>query len=58
VNAGQSEKIIQKYRLAQPVYVTRPRMPIFADYVKKLETIWQTRWLTNNGQFHAEFEGK
>jgi dTDP-4-amino-4,6-dideoxygalactose transaminase len=52
------DNIIQKYRLEQPVYITSPRMPNLADYVKKLESIWKTRWLTNNGPIHIEFEKK
>jgi dTDP-4-amino-4,6-dideoxygalactose transaminase len=54
----QLENLIQKYRLEQPVYVTRPQMPSLDDYVKKLEVIWQTHWLTNDGPFHTEFVQK
>jgi dTDP-4-amino-4,6-dideoxy-D-glucose transaminase len=55
---SEIENVIQKYRLEQPVYVIRPRMPSLDDYVKKLKIIWQTHWLTNNGPFHIEFEKK
>lgn len=46
----------EQHRLAAPVYVTRPTMPTLEKYRELLETIWQTRWLTNNGQLHQEFE--
>lgn len=54
----QYNNIIQTYHLPQPVYVTRPQMPSLEDYVRKLEVIWQTHWLTNSGPFHTEFEKK
>jgi dTDP-4-amino-4,6-dideoxygalactose transaminase len=54
----QYKNIIQTYRLPQPVYVTRPQMPSLDDYVRKLEVIWQTHWLSNDGPFHTEFEKK
>jgi dTDP-4-amino-4,6-dideoxygalactose transaminase len=54
----QIEKLIQKYRLEHPVYVTCPQMPCIDDYVQKLKAIWKTRWLTNNGPFHIEFDQK
>jgi dTDP-4-amino-4,6-dideoxygalactose transaminase len=52
------EKIIRNCRLEAPVYVTSPRMPELGDYVKKIESIWKNRWLTNNGPIHVEFENK
>lgn len=58
VQESKIEKNIRQYRLEKPVYVTSPRMPLLADYVKKLESIWESRWLTNNGPLHIEFENK
>ncbi len=58
IKQSEIKDIIRKYRLELPVYVTCPRMPSLEDYVKKLEIIWQTHWLTNNGPFHTEFEQK
>jgi dTDP-4-amino-4,6-dideoxygalactose transaminase len=40
------------------IFVTRPTLPKLDDYVKKLEVIWDNKWLTNNGPFHQEFEQK
>jgi len=54
IKQSEIKNIIRKYRLELPVYVTCPRMPSLEDYVKKLEIIWQTHWLTNNGPFHTE----
>ena len=48
--------VVKNYRLADPVYVTKPTLPTLADYQKSLERIWESSWLTNDGQFHVEFE--
>jgi len=50
------QKIIDENRLADPVYVTRPKMPPLESYTACLEKIWESRWLTNNGPYHREFE--
>ena len=39
-----------------PVYVTRPVLPSLNNFTKKLEEIWASQWLTNNGAQHALFE--
>lgn len=33
-------------------------MPKLDDYYASLKKIWDSRWLTNNGQFHQEFESR
>ena len=37
-------------------YVTQPLMPPLEDFIPYLQTIWDNKWLTNNGPFHQEFE--
>jgi len=39
----------------EPIYVTRPFMPPFNEYVKGLEAIWDNQWLTNNGPVVQRF---
>jgi dTDP-4-amino-4,6-dideoxygalactose transaminase len=51
-------KLVERYRLPDPVTVTRPTMPPLADYTALLEGIWSRRWLTNDGQLHRELEAK
>jgi hypothetical protein len=34
------------------IYVTQPAMPPLADFVASLEQIWDSKFLTNGGQFH------
>lgn len=48
--------IIEQYRLKENIYVTRPVLPKLEQYTEILEQIWQTKWLTNDGRYHIEFE--
>jgi len=38
------------------IYVTKPTVPPLEEFIKSLEDIWESRWLTNIGKFHKEFE--
>ena len=38
------------------VFVTQPSLPELEDFVVYLKEIWANKWLTNNGQFHQQFE--
>ncbi len=58
MNSELTDELVNRYRLVEPVYVSRPRMPSLADYNRYLEKIWASQWLTNDGQFHNEFERK
>jgi dTDP-4-amino-4,6-dideoxygalactose transaminase len=40
----------------KPTYVTRPFLPPLEEFLPYLEKIWESRWLTNAGPFHAELE--
>ncbi|MFN6514479.1 MAG: DegT/DnrJ/EryC1/StrS family aminotransferase [Nostoc sp. CreGUA01] len=42
----------------EPIYVTRPLLPDLDKFNQKLEEIWQSQWLTNNGKQHLELEKK
>ena len=39
-----------------PIYVTRPSLPPLGEFITYLETIWEEKWITNNGSFHQLFE--
>ncbi|MGD0077914.1 MAG: DegT/DnrJ/EryC1/StrS family aminotransferase [Sedimentisphaerales bacterium] len=39
-----------------PLYVTSPILPPLDKLNEKLRPIWQSKWLTNHGDTHAEFE--
>jgi len=40
----------------EKIYVTRPALPPLAEFTKYLEQIWESKWVTNQGQFHQQFE--
>ena len=42
--------LVRRYRLERAVPVTRPSLPDRDAYQRKLERIWETGWLTNDGE--------
>ena len=38
------------------IFVTQPYLPPLDEFIKYLEDIWESRWLTNQGKYHQEFE--
>jgi dTDP-4-amino-4,6-dideoxygalactose transaminase/predicted O-linked N-acetylglucosamine transferase (SPINDLY family) len=38
------------------IFVTQPAMPPLADFIPYLEQIWESKFLTNGGQFHQQLE--
>lgn len=42
----------------KPILISQPSLPDLSKFVEKLEIIWEKKWLTNNGDFHKEFEQK
>lgn len=42
----------------KPILVTRPLLPKIEDYQSGLESIWESRWLSNNGRKSQELEAK
>lgn len=41
-----------------PIYVTEPYLPPLEDFDVYLKKIWESKWVTNNGQFHQELESR
>ncbi|MGB4205604.1 MAG: DegT/DnrJ/EryC1/StrS family aminotransferase [Bacteroidales bacterium] len=39
-----------------PITVTQPYLPPLEEFIPYLEEIWESKWLTNNGQFHQKLE--
>lgn len=50
------EDLVSRYRLPEPVYVTRPTLPPLDQFCERLKDIWNRQWLTNNGPVHQELE--
>ena len=38
------------------ILVTSPLLPDLKEFNKSLVQIWESRWMTNNGSFHQQFE--
>ncbi|NOJ73714.1 DegT/DnrJ/EryC1/StrS family aminotransferase [Paenibacillus alvei] len=43
-------------KIESPIQVTKSFLPPFNEYAQEIERIWNSSWLTNNGQIHQEFE--
>ncbi len=40
------------------INVTRSSMPDFEEYIKEIEPLWESRWLTNMGEKHNELQDR
>ncbi len=38
------------------IYVTQPSLPPLDEFILYLKDIWESKWITNEGKFHREFE--
>lgn len=43
-------------KLKNPIYVAQPSLPELTEFVPYLQKIWESKILTNNGQYHQQFE--
>jgi len=41
---------------SEAVFVTRPSMPSYKEYIKAIKPLWDTHLITNMGVYHAELE--
>jgi len=42
--------------MTKKIFVTQPAMPPLDEFLPYLEKIWDSKWLTNGGQFHQQLE--
>ena len=42
--------------MKEPITVTSPLLPDLSEFSSVLQTIWDSRWITNNGSFHKQLE--
>lgn len=40
----------------KPILVTQPSLPNLDEFHASLKEIWNSKWITNNGTFHQQFE--
>ena len=38
------------------ITVTSPLLPPLEEFIPYLEEIWESKWITNNGQMHQQLE--
>ena len=50
--------MINNDKISKPILVTQSSMPPLAEYVDIIKNIWETRWLTNMGKYHKEFQAQ
>lgn len=43
-------------KIDKPIYVTQPYLPPLREFIPYLEDIWESKWLTNMGKYHQQFE--
>ncbi|MBQ8164473.1 MAG: DegT/DnrJ/EryC1/StrS family aminotransferase [Clostridia bacterium] len=43
-------------KITPPVFVTRPSMPPYEEYIEEIKQIWDAHWLTNFGSIHNKFK--
>lgn len=48
------QPLVRRHRFDRPIYVTRPTLPTLADFRRRLEPVWASAWLTNDGALHDE----
>lgn len=49
-------KSVASQLIAKRITVTQPYLPTLEEFIPYLENIWESKWLTNNGPYHQEFE--
>lgn len=42
--------------MPNPITVTSPLLPPLDEFIPYLQQIWDSRWITNNGNFHQQLE--
>lgn len=45
-------------KFLEPIQVTKAYIPPIEEYIKQLEVIWKSNWITNNGPLHNSLQEK
>lgn len=48
----------RRFVLVKKINVTQSSMPKFEDYIEEIKSLWESHWLTNNGEKHQKLEKK
>ena len=44
--------------MEEKIYVTRPSMPSYEEYIEAIKPLWDSHWITNMGTYHRQLEEK
>lgn len=44
--------------MEEKIYVTRPSMPSYEEYIEAIKPLWDSHWITNMGTYHKQLEEK
>jgi dTDP-4-amino-4,6-dideoxygalactose transaminase len=53
-NQNAVQILVRRHRFERPIYITRPTLPKLEDFRRRLEPVWASAWLTNDGALHDE----
>ena len=53
-NQNAFQTLVRRHRFDRPIYITRPTLPKLEDFKRRLEPVWASAWLTNDGALHDE----
>ena len=42
----------------EEIFVTRSSMPSYEEYIEAIKPLWESRWLTNMGEYHRRLESE
>lgn len=45
-------------KLEKPIYVTQSFLPPYEEYTACIKKIWETHWMTNNGELHKSLQAE
>lgn len=57
MSTSEWDGLLRDYAFADPIPITRPTLPPLESYANLLRTVWDSHWLTNNGELHQRLEG-
>ena len=53
---SKNKRTVLNRKFNKPIYVTQPYLPPLKEFIPYLTDIWHSKWLTNMGKFHQQFE--
>lgn len=54
LGAAELEALVKRHGLPEATPVTRPTLPDRRAFQRRIDRLWETGWLTNDGELHGE----